>query len=243
MKSENKATANALLAALNDLTDEEMLALTDNPGKLKEFCGALVIENTQNTFVIPLSDNEVQEQYPQFTDRLASWRELAVLLDYRGPITWKVKQGFTLKTHAPLAGSCHDKLNYLQGWNFVDDPTTDSLVFWIPRLAKESTRKTIKQMEAHRVELKKRHELPESHATSFGSIQLLFALILAHFKRTGERVPLSCLYAASDTLNPDGNRLFAGDFGGDGLYCPDWNDSVGYGTVGFFLLGVEKLGQ
>jgi len=237
-----KATASSLLAALGILTDEEMTALTNAPGKVKEFLAALVQEEIANTFAVPLSDAEMMDQFPQFADRLAPWRKLAALMGYTGPVVWLVKQGFTLKKHAPLVGPCYENLQYLQGWNFSDDPTDDCLVFWVPRLADNSTGKNIKAMEAHRAELKKRYELPEGHATSFGNIELQFALILAHFKRTGERVPLNFRYAASDTLHAGGHRLIAGSFFDFGLDCDIWDEN-GYGFIGFFLLGVEKLGQ
>lgn len=238
----NKAKVTALLAALQTLTEAEMLALTENPGKLKKFLGKLVANAIANTFVIALSDHDVQERFPQFVDRIPSWRRLAVELDYRGPIAWRVKKGFTLKKCAPKAGPCYKRLEYLQDWDFKDEPTEDLLVFWIPRRALESTSKTIDQMVAHRDELRKRYELPETHATSFGSIAPLFALILAHFKRTGERVPLSCFYAVSDTLRAVGYRLIAGSFDvSSGLHCRSWSDSNGSDDVGFFLLGVEKV--
>ena len=239
--TDRKASVSALLDVLNDLSEEERLALTDNPGRVKEFLAALVQEEIANTFAIPLSDSKMLEQFPQFADRLAPWRKLTALMGYTGSVVWLIKQGFTLKKHASLVGPCYKNLQYLQNWNFSDNPTDDCLVFWVPRLAENSTGKNIKEMEAHRAELKKRYELPGDHATTFGSIQLQFALILAHFKRTGKQVPLNCLYMASDTLN-DGPRLIAGDFGGYGLRCGDWGESS-YDDVGFVLLGVEKFGQ
>jgi hypothetical protein len=159
-------------------------------------------------------------------------------------VAWKVKAGFMLKQHAPFAGPCYGKLDYLQGWELTNDkPTKDALVFWVPRLAEKSTSKTVEQMETHRAELRQKNNLPRHHCASFGSITLLFALILAHFKRTGERVPLECLYAASDTLNADdGNRLIAGHFYEVGIYCDRWSDDHGLVNIGFFLLGVEELG-
>ena len=238
----SKTTAKAILAALGILTEEEMNEWTEGPGEVKDFLAARVAEKMANTFCVSLSDNELQQQFPQFADRLVPWRKLAALMGYTGHIVWLVKQGFTLKKHAPLVGPCYENLQYLQGWNFNDDPTDDCLVFWVPRLAENSTGKNIKAMEAHRAELKKRYELPGDHATYFGSIQLQFALILAHFKRTGERVPLNLRYAASDTLNAVGYRLIAGNFNDDGLYCYDWLEN-GYVNIGFVLLGVEKLGQ
>jgi len=240
MKSDRTASAAALLAALNGLSDEEILAMADNPGKLKEFLGGLVAEEIANTFCVALSDNELQKQFPQLVDRLVPWRKLAAELNYSGPVVWLIKQGFTLKKTAPIVGSCNDKLNYLQGWSFEDKPTEDLIVFWVPRLAPKSTGKDIKTMEAHRAELKKRYELPGDHANYFGTIQVLFAIILAHFKRSGERVPLDLLYAASDALL-GGYRLIAGDFySSDGLFCDLWDEN-GRGDVGFFLLGVEKI--
>ena len=240
--AERKASAAALVAMLKDLSDEEMLALTNNPGELKKLGGELVAKEIANIFAVSLSDAEVQEKYPQFADRLVPWRKLAALMGYTGPVAWLVKQGFTLKKHAPLVGPCYKNLQYLQGWNFNDDPTDDCLVFWVPRLAENSTGKNLKAMEKHRAELKKRYELPGDHATYFGSIQLQFALILAHFKRTGERVPLNFLYMASDTLFADGRRLVAGDFNVSGLYCNYWDEN-GNDAIGFVLLGVEKLGK
>ncbi|MFA6227870.1 MAG: hypothetical protein WC668_01655 [Patescibacteria group bacterium] len=236
-----KASVAALLAMLKDLSPEELLALTDNPGEVKKLGGELVIKEIVNTFAIPLSDSEMLERFPQFADRLIPWRKLAALMGYTGPVAWLIKQGFTLKKHAPLVGPCYDNLGYLQGWNFGDNPTDDCLVFWVPRLAKNSTGKTIKAMEKHRAELKKRYKLPGNHATYFGSIQLQFALTLAHFKRTGERVPLNLRYAASDTLY-NGSRLIAGSFEDSGFYCDHWAE-FGFGGIGFVLLGVEKLNQ
>ncbi|MFA6593760.1 MAG: hypothetical protein WCT16_00735 [Candidatus Buchananbacteria bacterium] len=234
-----KATASALLAALGILTDEEMIALTNAPGKVKKFLAALVQEEIANTFAVPLSDAEVQEKYPQFADRLAPWRKLAALKGYTGPVVWLVKQGFTL-AKAPLVGPCYENLDCLQGCDFSFYPTDDCLVFWVPRLAENSTRKNIRAMEKHRAELKKRYKLPGDHATTFGSIQLQFALILAHFKHTGERVPLNHLYMASDTL-PGNGRLIAGSFGITGLDLRHWPE-YGLSNLGFVLLGVEKLG-
>ncbi len=236
----SKTTAKALLAALGILTEEEMKEWTEGPGEVKDFLAARVAEKMANTFCVSLSDNELQQQFPQFADRLVPWRKLAALMGYTGHIVWLVKQGFTLKKHAPLVGPCYDNLGYLQDWNFDDNPTDDCLVFWVPRLAENSTGKNIKAMEAHRAELKKRYELPGDHATYFGSIQLQFALILAHFKRTGERVPLNFLYMASDSLSADGSRLIAGHFGDFGLHCHYWGGN-GCDDIGFVLLGVEKL--
>lgn len=237
------ATAQALLAALGTLSKQELLFFTEKPEKVKEYLSGLVAEDIQNTYAVPMSDAQVRDQFPQFADRLVPWRKLAALTDYRGPVAWRVKQGFLLKKHAPLAGPCYKDLGYLKDWSFEDTPTSDTLVFWVPRLAPDSTSKTATEMEQYRGELRARYEMPANHCDRFGSIALQFALILTHLKRTGERVPLNAYYAASDTLDADGDRLIAGFFDSDGLYCNYWDDSYGYDSFGFFLLGVEELGQ
>lgn len=198
----------------------------------------------RGTFVDALSDGEVLAQFPQFAEAVASWRKYAGTVGYTGPVAWKVKKGFTLKTHAPKAGPCYDQLNYLKGWSLKDDvPTTDSLVFWVPKLAEGSLAKTAAEMKELQAALHMQHKLPKNHCSSFGSIALLFALILAHFKRTGKRVPANFYYAASDSFHEGCGRLIAGDFDGDGLDCSHWDGRFGLGIIGCFLLGVETLGS
>ena len=41
---------------------------------------------SKENFAVPLSDEEVVNHYPQFVDRLAPWRKLAISLDYYGPV-------------------------------------------------------------------------------------------------------------------------------------------------------------
>lgn len=234
------------------LSDLQKSAFADDPSKVSAYLDVRVKEIAETTFVTHVSDQDAIQLLIQWKGRtpeqaeviVKAWRKYALHVGYDGPVVWKIKDGFTLKTTAPLAGPCYDRLGYLlQSWNFADNPTADSMVFWVPRLVEQSTSKTITQMEAHRTEQRRVHNLPEYHCTSFGSVQLLFALILAHFKRTGERVPLNAFYAVSDTLDAVGRRLVAGDFRSRGLFCGYWLGSISDGYVGFFLLGVEELGQ
>lgn len=239
----------SVASALGILTPLELRAIVDNPNKLKEFAGDLVAHEMANTYVVHIDDKNVPEQYREATTK---WRKYAASFGYTGPVVWKVREGFTLKKHAPLAGPCFHELEYLQNWGLKDDPTTkDSLVFWIPRLAEGSTNKTIDQMEKMRGELKGCYVLPDHHATSFGDIALLFALILTYFKRTGDRVPLEMFYAASDSFDRpesdidslnelESKRLYAGAFSENGLVC-NRSDKKSCNKTGFFLIGVELL--
>ena len=232
------------------LSDEQKSAFGDDTTKVAAFLDARAKEIEENTFVIHLLDKEAIQFLIQHKGYISykaqaivkAWRKYAILMGYNGPVAWKVKQGFTLKTHAPLAGPCYENLEYLQNWRFEDTSTLDTLVFWIPRLVHNSMSKTVTEMEQYRGELQVHYEMPTNHCISFGSIALQFALLLTHFKRTGERVLPGGFYMVSDTLNLDGScRLVAGNFGSDGLSCYDWNGSCGSHDVGFFLIGIEEF--
>lgn len=164
-----------------------------------------------------------------------AWRSLSTSINYSGPVCWRVKAGFTLKHHAPKAGPCHRGFSHLQDWKFLDEPTKDGIVFWIPRLLEGSTAKNVDEQTALLADTRKRYELPNHHLTSYGSAALLTGLILAHFKASGERVPLNQLWTRTDTRSAGGGRLCLGNFSEDGLDCGDyWGD-----TLGCFPLGVE----
>jgi hypothetical protein len=257
MEKNRKASVSAVLSVLNQLNDEQMLAMTDHPDKVKNFLAGLVSEDIANTYVVPLSDNEVREQYQQFAEYLNAWRKAAMEMDYRGPVAWKVKEGFTLLGHAPSAGHCRLDFTYLVGdlnpWKKRlpkdDKPTKNSVVFWIPRLADESTGKNIKKMEAHRAVLRQKFGLPEHHCDQFGSSGLLCGLIFAHFKRTGQKVPLKKLFAVSDTPNGPYAWLCVGGFSstkwGLNSFVHEFDNQPRHAEIeakiGFFLLGVDEL--
>lgn len=244
------ASYKAVQAALRILNDEELLALADDPRTVKRFLKELAKKASDGIFVIPLDDDDAvfylvnpydETRAVEARAKVKAWREVAMKMGYSGPVCWLVKAGFIMKTSAPKVGPCYDNLNYLQGWDIQnDEPTVDSLVFWIPKLAEDSTNKNYQQMVSHRGFLRDNYNMPANHCQSFGSISLLFALILAYYKLKGDRVPANFLYAASDTLHVIGHRLIAGDFLQDGLDCGNWSGDAS-SDVGFFLLGVELL--
>lgn len=193
-----------------------------------------------NEFVIPLNDADLAENLMPFVEK---WRALAKHLGYNGPVAWRVYAGFTLKQHAPKAGPCYKKFQYLQDWKFEDEPTRGAVVFWIPRLVPDSTNKTISEQMTLLANLRRKFGLPETHFVSFGNPALLVALILAHYKATGERVPLDNYWVRTDICDSDGIRLGLGRFDESGLHCDYWAwDSDGRSDIGVFALGVEVFG-
>lgn len=267
-----KASFNAVARLITALTDEEQSALVDNPTALGVLAKRLVEEAKANTFFVALSDDEAVELLiknrkadvntelllppGEREDRalyqamvakyeVAGWRKLASDFGYTGPVAWKVRAGFTLKQHAPQASPCYEQFGYLQDWELKnDEPTVDSIVFWVPRLLEGSVSKDVEEQKALMTDVRARYELPEGHLSCFGSAVLIAGLILAHFKRTGERTPLRNLYVRSDTILADGGRLGLGGFDGTGLDCSSWDYDGGADEgVGVFALGVEALGS
>ncbi len=196
-----------------------------------------------NGFFTPIADAEVPARHQATLDR---YRQLALEhgVPATAPVAYRVRAGFTLKTHAPMAGPCHDGFAYLQDWSFPDDPTADSIVFWVPRLLEGSTSKTEDQqialLAAKRTELK----LPAHHMSRYGRVALVAGLILAHHKATGECVPLDVYVVRTDTCSADGGRLcLRWDVDGV-LHCNDWvDDDDAFDFVGAFVLGVELVGS
>lgn len=237
--------------ALLGLSEDERLAIADKPERLKKFAGDLYAEVVANTYAVAISDEEAvhwliqNKKYAEDLARgiVAKWRRTANNhYGYDGPIAWKVRAGFSLTQHAPLAGPCFMNLGYMQGksWEMKNhEETKESLVFWIPCLAEASGHKNIKEMKEHLRTLRRRYKFPHNHCQSFGSIALLFALIFANFKRAKGRAALHDCYVVSDTVLLDGSHLSAGIFGESGLHCDPWNEEWRNAAFKFFLIGEE----
>lgn len=166
------------------------------------------------------------------------WRQYATDLFYSGPTVWLVRGGYTLKWHAARDRNSYGKLDHLQDWDLENDEPIkkNTLVFWVPRLVEDARGSTIHQMEAREREIRRHYKLPVPGTTAFGSIALLFAVILASFKYTEERMRLYH-FAVSDSFLTDGRRLMAGFFGKDGIFCDGWSGRADR-HVGFFLIDI-----
>lgn len=228
-----------------ELGDEEFAALVsgDNLALAKRFTRRLVRRESLLKLPVPLQDAELPEQ---FRGLVAPYRIL--LAEHKCPEAWpvayRVPPAFTLKRHAPRVGPCVEDWQYLQDWTLQNDELTKSgIAFWIPRLLNGSTNKTVSDQLVHLAETRTRLVLPAHHLSRFGSTALLSGLVLGHFRRTGERVPLNGLVARSDTLHADGFRLSLRWFV-DALSCGScWFDGEASGDLGCFPLGFEELGS
>ena len=233
-------TARSITGLVNDLSDEELFELVESSNRplIKKLMARFRARRIRDTFVTPLEDGQVTEALKAC---LSGWRALATSLGYTGPVAWQVRKGFTLKAHASKAGPCYKNWDYLQTWGLRnDEPTKDSTVFWIPHLVEGSRSKSVQDQLSLLWEVRVKYSLPSAHLTSFGSAALLSGLILAHSKRTGDRVPLESLWARTDTFRESGYRLTLGAFDATGLLCDDWLwDDAGNGNLGVFPLGVE----
>ncbi len=227
-----------------ELGDEEFAALMsgDNLALAKRFAGRLVRRESLLRLPTPLQDSEVPKQ---FRGWIAPYRTLLAEHECSAswPVAYSVPPDFTTKRHAPRVGPCVEKWKYLQDWPLTnDEPTKSGIAFWIPRPLNGSTSKTASNQLVQLAETRTRLVLPAHHLSNFGSTALLSGLVLGHFRRTGERVPLNGLVARSDTLRADGDRLNL-NWRGVELLCDYWNDDVAYGGLGCFPLGFEALGS
>ncbi len=173
-----------------------------------------------------------------------SWRCSVDHFGYHGSPFWLSRAGFTQKSHASQLGPCYQGFEYLQGWDFDDQPTKDSVLFCPPRLLPNSLSKSVAKQNALLAKLREKYELPAHFFKSFGEPSQLSGIILANHNQTGERVPLDNLWARTDScLRGSGSRLNLGDFGRDGLDCVHWDwDVDGNDDLGCFALGVVDLG-
>lgn len=164
--------------------------------------------------------------------------------NYHGSPFWRVRAGFTQKTHAPQLGPCYKGFEYLQDWNFEDGSINDSVLFCPPRLLPESLEKSVDEQNTLLVGLRDKFELPTYFFKSFGAPSTLSGIILTNYNQTGEQVPLNKLWARTDAFIHDGDiRLYLGDFGRGGLSCGSWYWSdEGCSGLGCFALGEVGLG-
>ncbi|MFA6130842.1 MAG: hypothetical protein WC730_01095 [Patescibacteria group bacterium] len=226
--------------------DEDLARLLTDADRVRRIC-EIIVERSKTEerleYFTPVLDHDVPERYAA---TLAKYRQLAREHDVADttPVCYRVRAGFTLKKHVPKAGPCYENFQYLQGWNFPDEATSDCLVFWVPRALSGSTCRTRREQVELLSSLRAKLELPAHHMSGFGKAALLAGLVLAHFKATGERIPLDRFWVRTDTCNADGGRLNLGSFDGIGLLCSGGGfDDVADVNLGVFALGVEELGS
>lgn len=186
-------TAKAIADLVAALDNDELHELTAGEHRLliRGFLGRLVqsrLESEKREFFSPLADLEVPVRLRPV---IGTWRSLAIQLEYSGIVAWKVRAGFDLRTREfDLSWPRHSgsRRRVVELENIAT--TINSIVFWVPRLVPNSLGKETDQLKGVLALLHQSFSLPNHHLSGFGGAELIAGLILAHFKRTGERVPL-----------------------------------------------------
>jgi len=202
------------------LSEEELLALIDNPGRVQQFAFGLLTETQMNTIVTPMADDDIPVELQEIAGK---WRNLAVNCMYAGPIAWRVKAGFRPDNDCMFGYfNPKSKAIHFSGRCFTCLPTVDGIYFWIPRLIRDCFNKTYTEQTHCLAELAKSYHLPEDHGYGIwpGDLSLVVALVLAHFKRSGDRIPgkgkfarLHTQHTVKDTLSRESYlRISVGDF-------------------------------
>ncbi len=151
----------------------------------------------------------------------------------------EVRPGCLFKRDIPQMGPCWEDFRYLQDWVFPDPPTEHCLVSWIPVPLADSTAKSVSGQTAAIVKFKAEAGLPAWYEFSFGSVNHISGLALAHFNATGKD-PFNGLVVRTDTCRSDGYRLKL-DWDQGRLYCDIWRwDGDSYPSLAVFALGVVK---
>lgn len=192
---------------------------------------------TATDYFTPVLDADVPEVH---RETVAKYRQLATehAVPATHPVCYRVKAGFTPKGHA---GPCNGGFKYLQYPSLPYEPTKDCLVFWVPRLLKDSMSKDKIQQEKLLSDLKAKLELPVHHLHGFGKVSLAASLIITHHKATGERLLVNQWAHTDDTGLPH-ERLDLGVFDDAGIYCIDLRIASSLDEdVGVFAIGIEPL--
>lgn len=234
------------------LADDELAALVhpESAKRVKWFASAMAKRmacggriTTPRDFVVPVCDAEAADLFlgskESAVATVLAWRNLANEMGCcDAPVVYRVRPGFTLLTHAPLAGPCVG-FREARSWGVKDDkPTHDSVVFWVPKLIKETIGQSVVQQLAVLTQTRERLKLSE-RSSGLGSAALVSALMLAHYKRTREKVPAEGLSVRTDTKTGSGHRLRL-RFGGDGLECSRFHKRSYENFCGCFALAVEQ---
>lgn len=194
------------------------------------------LSNEDATYFTHLDDKDVPSH---LQETVANWRKLAAEHRYSGPVVWRVREGFTLKEHAPKAGKVYEDFKYLQEWKLKnDEPTKSCYAFFVPRLIAGSAGKTIAEHVALLSEVRKCYNLPEQHLSSFGSVTMLSGLVLAYLKQHNDNSLLKRHLVRTDTLLHEVGFRLSLNFSSGALRCDYWFGGVA-SLSGVFPLGVE----
>lgn len=110
------------------------------------------------------------------------------------------------KRDIPQMGPTWEDFKDLQNWNFPDPATEHALVSLVPAPLAGSTNKSVSEQTAVIAAFKTEAKLPAWHKVSFGSVNHVAGMSLAHFNATGKN-PFANIWVRTDTYVVGGGRL------------------------------------
>lgn len=177
---------------------------------------------------------KLEKEAQQFVSGVRS-KARAKGVAYEVKIFAEVQPGCTFKGDIPLMGPTWENFKYLQDWDFPDPQTERCLVWWIPIPLASSTNKNASEQAALIVKIK----TPAWCSVSFGSVNHVAGMALAHFNATGKD-PFNGLWVCTDTCSPDGLRLKL-CWNRGRLNCYGWAwDEDRSSDLAVFVVGVVK---
>lgn len=218
-------------------------------GVLKARFKALVMALAAKYFIL-LSDDEAHEWLRKFVGKSEQEAKRHILGYRRGTQEHEVPDSeqchllvapeVTMKGTIPTVGPCVEDFRYLQGWNFPDPPTQESLFSLVPTLLKDSTGKSVEEQRELLAQTRRRLELPDNgnHLSGFGSATHLSGAALT-YKAAGSDIFAGKIVRTAICVSV-GVRLNL-HWCGARLDCDYWFWGGGrFAYVGVLACGVEK---
>lgn len=151
----------------------------------------------------------------------------------------EVQAGCLFKRDIPRMGPCWEDFKYLQNWNFQDPATEHALVSWIPVPLAGSAGKYVPEQTTLVAAFRTKAGLPAWYDLSFGSVNHVGGLSLAHFNAT-KSDPFANLVVRTDTCCA-GSYLLGLNWGRGRLSCAYWGwVGYSYSRLAVFVVGVVK---
>ncbi len=171
-----------------------------------------------------------------------AWRVLANKLGVPFNINLHVAlSGVGFKTTLPESGPTWNNFSYLQGWDFVDQPTRHELVSMVPAVLPESICTNYREQKSALEVLKVDIGLPSDYSLSLGSAVHIGFSAVEHNRVDGSN-PFGKMRVRTETMLKDSSRLELEWRPVGGLYCTKLSHADHYKTseLGAFAVGVVQ---
>lgn len=170
-------------------------------------------------------------------------RRLAASQEYEGPIMWEVPEGLSVQDLSQHGPCYENNRELVRTWSLADQCLEAGIFFWIPRPLCGSFGLSLADQQRFLDERRQIYGLPATDLACFGPAGVLFGLILAHYRETGEKLLQNSFCCRTDTFDFERARVNVGPFVehgtviAGGLACIPLHDTIARPEYGVFAFG------